>query len=239
MSGQIDNSYFDDLGANIRARRKELKLKQEKLADMAWCSRQTIVDIELGNVIPKFETVINIAKALDCSIDYLTGHIDKSTHKLQGVCDYTGLSEEAVKNLHHTYSLLTKQQETKRGVSNSLSSVFLPRAEATINGINMFLEQGIDKALVDNIFSLVYNYKSTKDSPQFTYVQKYNIYSEDGEVIDCSFGKSVVNGYDGFISVDSPSGFSFEYDLNANYSTMMKDQLFAMVERIELSKSHL
>lgn len=49
---------------------------------------------------PKLETVDNMCKILGCDVDYLLGTIDYETHNLKFICEYTGLSKEAVLSLH-------------------------------------------------------------------------------------------------------------------------------------------
>lgn len=92
--------YFDCLPENLRRIRKENGLTQEQLAEKAGCKRDTINKIENNNRIPEFETIINICKVLGCSVDSLTGHDACKTHDVQGVHDYTGLSEKAIEIMH-------------------------------------------------------------------------------------------------------------------------------------------
>lgn len=48
---------------------------------------------------PGLTKVANMCDMLGCDIDYLAGRIDKQTHDLQFVCDYTKLSGEAIENI--------------------------------------------------------------------------------------------------------------------------------------------
>ena len=59
---------------NLSKIRKEKGWSQEKLAQKASISYNTLIKIERGGIEnPKIETVIKLAKALDVSIDELVG----------------------------------------------------------------------------------------------------------------------------------------------------------------------
>lgn len=59
---------------NLAKIRKEKGWSQEKLAQEAGVSYNTLIKIERGGIKnPKIETVIKLAKALDISIDKLIG----------------------------------------------------------------------------------------------------------------------------------------------------------------------
>lgn len=60
------------IAKNIRRRRKELGLSQDKLSKLAGVAYNTIVKIESGeNPNPTIETLKKIAKALEIPIDAL------------------------------------------------------------------------------------------------------------------------------------------------------------------------
>jgi transcriptional regulator with XRE-family HTH domain len=54
-----------NIGRNIRERRKQLKLTQKKLAQMAGLSRVQISNIERNVANPKYKTVLRILKVLN------------------------------------------------------------------------------------------------------------------------------------------------------------------------------
>lgn len=62
---------------NIRARRKELHLTQEMLAEMAGLSPETIGKIERKIVDPSIETIVRIAHALEITPGLLYINIDR------------------------------------------------------------------------------------------------------------------------------------------------------------------
>ena len=61
----IDNKNY--MGESIRARRKRVKMSQEKLAEKANTTQTMISKIERGINDPSFQLICDIAKALDCS----------------------------------------------------------------------------------------------------------------------------------------------------------------------------
>lgn len=59
------------LGKRIRMQRLYIGLTQEKLAEMAGVSTSFIGHVERGSRKASMETVVAIANAMDCSLDYL------------------------------------------------------------------------------------------------------------------------------------------------------------------------
>jgi XRE family transcriptional regulator, regulator of sulfur utilization len=64
-------------GVVIRARRTELGLSQEQLADRAGCGRQTIVRVETATHAPSLDRVFTLADALDTSVGDLFQQLDR------------------------------------------------------------------------------------------------------------------------------------------------------------------
>lgn len=65
---EYDAAYTGRLVKRIR---KHMDLTVEQLAFMVGCSRNHMYSIERGAVKPSLETVMNLAKALDISVDEL------------------------------------------------------------------------------------------------------------------------------------------------------------------------
>lgn len=61
------------IGERVRIRRKELKITQEKLAEMVDVSTSFIGHIERGTRKLSVETLFKVCKALDISADFLLG----------------------------------------------------------------------------------------------------------------------------------------------------------------------
>ena len=62
---------YKSIGKNIRKRRDELEIKQEKLAEMVDLSVSYMGAIERGEKLPKLKVFISIANALKVSSDVL------------------------------------------------------------------------------------------------------------------------------------------------------------------------
>lgn len=70
--GIMDKKTLNEkIGIRIRNRREELNYTREKIAERANISVQFLFDIEKGKKSMTALTIINLAKALSISIDYL------------------------------------------------------------------------------------------------------------------------------------------------------------------------
>ena len=67
---------YEILGDRIRLIRKNLDLSQEKLAEAANLTRESINRIENGSLRAKLDTIAVIANILGIPIDYLIGNED-------------------------------------------------------------------------------------------------------------------------------------------------------------------
>lgn len=72
-----------EMGARIIARRKQLRLTQEELAEAAGVTPQTVSTAELGKKALRPSNIIKICAALDISPDYLLlGTISEIDHSI-------------------------------------------------------------------------------------------------------------------------------------------------------------
>ena len=117
---------FEERIRYIAGRIKYLRLKknisQAKLADDLGVSRVSMSYYETGTRTPDIELLIKIANYFGVSLDYLTHRTDiKSIDTdIQAVCEYTGLSEEAVDILRNA----EHNKDLNVSVLNSLISSF-------------------------------------------------------------------------------------------------------------------
>lgn len=66
-----DEKLLKEIGVRINARRKELGLTQEELADRMEVSIQMISNVELGKKAIRPENLIKLCNALNVSADYI------------------------------------------------------------------------------------------------------------------------------------------------------------------------
>ncbi|MBQ3483329.1 MAG: helix-turn-helix transcriptional regulator [Clostridia bacterium] len=66
-----DEKLLKEIGQRINARRKELGLTQEELAERMEVSIQMISNVELGKKAIRPENLVKLCNALDVSADYI------------------------------------------------------------------------------------------------------------------------------------------------------------------------
>lgn len=95
--------------------REDKNVTQQILADDLGITRQSLSLYEKADRAINIELLYKIAKYFNVSADYLLGSTDNKTTdtNLQAVCDYTGLSEKAVKNLTATVELDPNEKLSK------------------------------------------------------------------------------------------------------------------------------
>ncbi len=62
---------MERIGNGVRRRREERRLTQRALADAAGASRQTVVAVEAGRMVPSTALALRLARALGCAVDEL------------------------------------------------------------------------------------------------------------------------------------------------------------------------
>lgn len=67
----MENLNYKEIGKRIKIKRKEAKISQEKLSELADISISFMFKIEGGYSKPSLYTISKIATALNCSLDYL------------------------------------------------------------------------------------------------------------------------------------------------------------------------
>ncbi|RGC79763.1 XRE family transcriptional regulator [Hungatella hathewayi] len=69
----------------------------------------TIQSWEQGKSTPTADVLANICELLDCDADYLLGRINQRTHDITNAHRYTGLSPEALEQLHEYREILASE----------------------------------------------------------------------------------------------------------------------------------
>ena len=89
-----DEKLLKEIGARIHARRKELGLTQEALADRMEVSIQMISNLELGKKAIRPENIVKLCNVLNVSADYILRGNRADFELLGFMQNYTRLSLE-------------------------------------------------------------------------------------------------------------------------------------------------
>ena len=106
--------------------REHSGLSRQEVADNLNISRASLEYYEKGKRRPDFNTIADIARFFNVSIDYLFGLSDVETtdKDVQFICEYTGLKEESVNWLHGMKFAEQeddeKEIEEKKNIINSM-----------------------------------------------------------------------------------------------------------------------
>ncbi|MGN0530228.1 MAG: helix-turn-helix transcriptional regulator [Eubacterium sp.] len=97
--------------ANLKKLRNEFNISQQQLADVIGVSQQSINKYENHNIEPDIETLKNMAKFFNTSIDYLVGF------------DNNGAEFGNAQELLRLFNLMTAEQQ----------SIFIEQGKAFVN----------------------------------------------------------------------------------------------------------
>lgn len=94
--------FYSAFPERLRTIMQEHETTQQELADYVGKSRQAIGYYADGSSSPDWKTVVSLARYFGVSTDWLLGATDiQSTNiDIQQICEYLGLSEQAVAFLH-------------------------------------------------------------------------------------------------------------------------------------------
>lgn len=108
--------FRENYGANYKFLREREKLTQKELAEKLHMVHSTISDIEHSKNPPTIEQLQAYHDFFHVSYEYLLGETDVTQTNLQDICEYTGLSEEAIEWL--------REYGKRQIVGNVLSELF-------------------------------------------------------------------------------------------------------------------
>lgn len=86
------------LGSRIHDRREQLGLTQEQLGELIGKDQKQVWRYEAGKQIPSAETLVQLARALETTTDYLVGESDV-VKNVSGVDDLDSLEVELIEML--------------------------------------------------------------------------------------------------------------------------------------------
>lgn len=118
MNRYQDLNWRKEFGKRLKKTRRASGIsRQESLAKEADVSFQAVGMYERGERSPNAETVAKIAKALNCTADYLLLLDDSPNHERSDSETVTGVSSRSIKNeklIMDTYATIEKTLESIR-----------------------------------------------------------------------------------------------------------------------------
>ena len=109
--------FIKGYGQNYKAIREKAGLTLVELGKIINYSDKTISLIETEQRTPTIEQINVYRSKFKVSLDYLTGHTKVSDVSLSQICDYTGLSETALKSLNGFY-IQDKEAQRQTGTAS-------------------------------------------------------------------------------------------------------------------------
>ena len=96
---------------------------------------------ENGSRTPNIDDLIKLAEIFGTSTDYLLGLTDAQSTDLEVkyICDYTGLSEAAVSELHNNKELINGCND-ERAIIDETIRMYAHSREAALDIVNLFIE---------------------------------------------------------------------------------------------------
>lgn len=109
----MENNYdLKKLKQALHEKRTAAGLTIKALAEKVGKNVRTISDIDdpENEKYPDLKTLIDLCHFYDCDIDALFGNLNYSKHDLKYICEYTGLSENAVNDLHNDQLAISERE---------------------------------------------------------------------------------------------------------------------------------
>lgn len=107
-------NYNSPFAARLRDLLTKTKTTQPMLAEAIGVSRQAIGQWKDGNTLPDIVSLGKIADYFNVSADYLLGRTDvinaDPDKRIQIACEYTGLSENSIRELHNDSTQLENDE---------------------------------------------------------------------------------------------------------------------------------
>ncbi|MDE7099423.1 MAG: helix-turn-helix domain-containing protein [Ruminococcus sp.] len=97
---------FESVGKNIRRYRKEKKMSQEKLAEMAYLSPTYLGMIERADKTPSLTTLVNIANALNVTADMLLCDVLNRHNEIRSSLIFDNINKLSEKEKERIYAII-------------------------------------------------------------------------------------------------------------------------------------
>ena len=112
------DDLLKQIGNRILNRRKQLRMTQEKLAEKAGITPQTVSSAELGKKALRLENIIRVCSALDISTDYLLlGKVSDGDHSvlLSKVANLPPIQYRHLEDIINSFILALESREAQNG----------------------------------------------------------------------------------------------------------------------------
>lgn len=96
-----------DMGKRMQMLMKEKGYKQKDISALMNVSPQTVNAWVQGKTAISLDAMVPLCEILDCDMDYLAGRIERTNHKRQDICNLTGFSEKAARELQIRHPLIS------------------------------------------------------------------------------------------------------------------------------------
>lgn len=131
----------EQIGKKIKELRIEKGLTQTEFANLFSLTQNAVTNIETGKRTLYYEELLSMANYFDVSTDYLikeNGVRDKNP-KIQYICDYTGLTEQSVQQLHNWCTVDTEIMDVLEITEEEDKELFLSVPQYNKRIINKFI----------------------------------------------------------------------------------------------------
>lgn len=144
----MSTADYIEMGKRIKDRRKEKGFTQPALAEKMGVSDRTIKDWEKGKLDGKvnMSNLLELFSILKIDMNYLLGN-DYSTVKVQKMCEYTGLTEEAINKLHYSHDNALSLSHIINEYNDDFDSLIFEIKEYLINSV---IEQKVKENVKNN-----------------------------------------------------------------------------------------
>lgn len=141
---KMDNKLSKTVGQRINVMLALRNKKQKDLAAVLNVTDNTVSYYCGGSRLPNTSQIKTIADFLECSADFLLGLTETPTvdTNVRAICDYTGLSESAVKTLHTL-------NENRDNIFSGVPSEFTPIIDYLINDIGLKFNKDANGVITD------------------------------------------------------------------------------------------
>lgn len=93
----------EKIAARIKERRTELRLTQNEITEKTGINPSTLIALEKGKAMPRFETLLMLCEPLQCEVGYLLGEYDAPTRTIAAAQSMLELSDKTIEKLCLNY----------------------------------------------------------------------------------------------------------------------------------------